>query len=150
MEAHVWPFGHLLDSFDFFWVPSHLDKKVPKRKIHVPDVFFGLNFCADKLADVAADKAQVDNNVAAHMVWYSGLVVKIQKRLVRILISHLEKMWQNKKAKYYQQKSKFTWKLNENNSKSISMEGKVQLIIISFNIRLNHRLRKLNKNNRII
>ncbi len=41
-------------TLKLYWVPGHLDTKVPKSRVSVGDVFFALNYCADKFADAGA------------------------------------------------------------------------------------------------
>jgi len=78
-------------TLQIYWVPGHLDTKVPQSRVRVEDVFFALNFCADKFADAAALEAQLDMNPVSSVLFNSSLVKKIQRRLTRILVSHLEK-----------------------------------------------------------
>jgi hypothetical protein len=59
--------------------------------VRVDDVFFALNYCADKFADAAALEAQLDMNPVSSVLFNSSLVKKIQRRLTRILVSHFEK-----------------------------------------------------------
>ena len=80
-----------------FWVPGHLDTAVPKSKKHVPDIFFAVNHVADRFASIAANAVQLDMNVVAKVLYYTSLVKKIQKRLVRVLVSLVEKAKYDKK-----------------------------------------------------
>ena len=99
----------LLESRDLrlklYWVPSHMDKKRPKSNMFVPDDFFPLNFFPDYFPNLVAKRVQVDLNCASGVLFYSGLVGKIQKRLVRILISHIQKHVYDKKFPVWQPKN---------------------------------------------
>ena len=69
-----------------------MDKDISKAR--------GLNMIADKFAEKAAHLVQVEIKVATQFVFYSRLVSRIQKRLVRILIFHLEKSKHDKKFSF--------------------------------------------------
>ena len=72
-------------------MPGHLDRVVPKCKSKFPDLFFALNHVADRFAGAAAHGAQLDMSYVSKVLYFSSLIGKIQRRLVRILISHLDK-----------------------------------------------------------
>ena len=74
-----------------FWAPGHFDKVRPKCNRAIPDVFFVLNHCADYFAGIAAESVQLDMNCVSGVLYRSNLVNKIQKRLVRVLVSCPEK-----------------------------------------------------------
>ena len=62
------------------------------------DVHFALNHCADHFAGIAAASVQLENNAAIGVVFHCSLVNKIQKRLVRVLASCLEKAKYDRKC----------------------------------------------------
>ena len=74
-----------------YWVPGHMDKDVSKRKHHVPDYHFLLNHVADSFAERAAKSVELEMNVVSGVLWYSSLVQKIQRRMVRVIISLVQK-----------------------------------------------------------
>jgi len=80
-----------------YWVPGHLDTKVIKSRVRVEDIFFALNFCADKFADQAAHESQLEMNPVSSLMFNCTLVKKIQRRSTRILVSHVEKHKYDKK-----------------------------------------------------
>jgi hypothetical protein len=74
------------------WIPSHLDKCVKKLKYPVPDAHFAVNHVADHFADVASHAVQLPMQYVSSVVYHAKLVSRIQRRLVRILITSLEKI----------------------------------------------------------
>jgi len=78
-------------TLKLYWVPGHLDTTVAKVKTRVPDVHFLLNHCADHFADRAALEEELGMQLASRVLYYGKLVGKIQRRLVRVIVSHTEK-----------------------------------------------------------
>ena len=101
VSANSDPWRHMFENVDsksltlrLFWVPVHLDKTVAKIQRRVPDVHFAFNCAADKLADEAARLVQ--------------LPMQIQRRLVRIPITNLEKSMYEKKVSVLVSKPKLS------------------------------------------
>jgi len=78
-------------TLKLYWVPGHLDTTVAKVKTRVPDVHFLLNHSADHFADRAALEEELGMHLASRVLYYGKLVGKIQRRLVRVIVSHTEK-----------------------------------------------------------
>ena len=73
-------------EFQLIWVPSHLNTKPEKAKGKViPQLHFAANYIADHFAGLAANRVEVDRNVAVEVVSRYFLVKKIQLRIVNIL-----------------------------------------------------------------
>ena len=72
------------------WVPGHLDEKPIKHV--VPDIYFALNHVADRMAGHAATSVELAMHVATPVTWHVALIKKIQRRLVRIIVSVLPKL----------------------------------------------------------
>jgi hypothetical protein len=85
-------------TLKLYWVPGHLDKTVAKAKSRVPDVHFLLNHCADHFADRAALEEELGMHLASRVLYYGKLVGKIQRRLVRVIVSHTEKISYERKT----------------------------------------------------
>ena len=66
-------------------------------KRNVPDYHFLLNYVADGFAERAAKAAELEMNVVSGVLWYSSLVQKIQRRMVRVIISLVQKATYDKK-----------------------------------------------------
>ena len=79
------------------WVQGHLDKVAPVQ--HFPEIHVALNFAADVMADSIAARIQHPMHVSSGVLFQFRLVKRIQLRLCRILISHLEKVAYDKKIK---------------------------------------------------
>ena len=79
------------------WVQGHLDKVAPVQ--HFPEIHVALNFAADVMADSIAARIQHPMHVSSGVLFHVRLVKRIQLRLCRILISHLEKVTYDKKIK---------------------------------------------------
>ena len=87
-------------DFSLFWIPGHLDKDVSKVKNSVPGYLFALNHVADAMAGRAAQRLDHPMHIASGVVWYSHVVQKIQRRLVRIIISCVNKLSYEKNIRY--------------------------------------------------
>ena len=74
-----------------YWVPGHLDTDTSKAKGHVHDVHFALNHCADHFAGLAVKMIDHPMHIASGVLHYCALVQKIQRRMVRVIISLVEK-----------------------------------------------------------
>ena len=64
----------------------------------MPESHFALNHAADIFAERGAKAHEVGMHIASGIMYHSALVKKIQKRLVRILISHVDKITYDKKS----------------------------------------------------
>lgn len=69
-------------------VPGHLDNK--KAKQYVPDFFFMLSHGADYFAEKAAHGFQLPLHVTSGVLFFALVVRKVQLRLVRVLVSHVQ------------------------------------------------------------
>ena len=73
-------------------MPSHLDKCVKKLKRPIPDSHIVLNAIADQSADEGAHLVQFSMQYVSNVVWHSRLVSQVQRGLVRIFLTNLEKI----------------------------------------------------------
>ena len=70
------------------WMPSHLSEGKKVRPPEVTDRDIECNDHADNLANIAAAKASlsIPRPIATNIIYYSSLVVRIQKRLANIIM----------------------------------------------------------------
>ena len=82
------------------WNPSHIGSESRKHRVFVPDSFFLLSHAADKFAEMGARLADLPMHIVSGPLWRMRLVSKIQRRLVRIIISVLHKCKYEAKCKH--------------------------------------------------
>ena len=76
-------------DFRLFWVQGHLDTVAPVGDF--PAIFVAANLAADVFADKAAHRCQLSPSTTTEVLLRTKLVKRIQLRLARIVISHVEK-----------------------------------------------------------
>ena len=72
------------------WAQGHLDTVAPKQNF--PLLHVALNVAADHFADIAAHGVQLPMHVVSGVLYHTKLVKRIEFRLVRVLISHTQKI----------------------------------------------------------
>jgi hypothetical protein len=75
------------------WIQGHLDKVTPKKWF--PPEWVALNHAADFFANIAAEKVELPRHITSVVIYHMSLVKKVQKRLVRVIISRCPKTRKN-------------------------------------------------------
>ena len=91
--------------FRLHWVQGHLDTVALVRDF--PGIYVAANLAADVFADKAASRCQLAPSNSSQVLFRTKLVKRIQLRLARIVISHVEKILFEKKAPFFQTETRF-------------------------------------------
>jgi len=78
-------------EFRLHWVQGHLDTVAPVCDF--PEIYVAANLAADIFADKAASRCQLAPSSSSQVLFRTKLVKRIQLRLARIVISHVEKIF---------------------------------------------------------
>jgi hypothetical protein len=81
--------------FHLHWVQGHLDTVAPVRDF--PEIYVAANLAADIFADKAASRCQLAPSNSSQVLFRTKLVKRIQLRLARIVISHVEKFFMKRR-----------------------------------------------------
>lgn len=120
-------FAHLETTsvvLKLFWVPGHLDTSVAKVRTRVPDIHFALNHAADHFADKAARSEELGMHVASGVLYYSRLIAKIQRRFVRVIVSHVLKSEYERRVPLPKPQTPMLCDLVDSTSHNLQIEAK--------------------------